>query len=132
MSASDKDTPPPAAVSSSPDSSTPQQQGHSRYAIRIGGAKDDHSVCQRYVEKAKKCMSSLSHFLIPSSSCPSPFHFLPYLFLHTWTYIHILLPNSTTSKESSGCDVTVRLRSGFGHNGGLSTVQHGGYRRLHP
>ena len=49
-----------AAAPSAQDGQQPQQQqaaaGASRYAIRIGpGPKDDHSVCLRYVEKAKKC-----------------------------------------------------------------------------
>eukprot|EP00624_Nannochloropsis_granulata_P007631 evm.model.NODE_8857_length_4561_cov_16.605570.1 len=40
----------PASSSPSP----PPQQGASKYAIRLFGPKDDHSICKIYVEKAKK------------------------------------------------------------------------------
>ncbi|EWM21826.1 mitochondrial inner membrane protease atp23 [Nannochloropsis gaditana] len=42
----------PAASTSS--QSPPPHKGASRYAIRLFGPKDDHSICKLYTEKAKK------------------------------------------------------------------------------
>lgn len=62
---------PPASSSTS---SPPQPQpGASKYAIRLFGPKDDHSICKIYVEKAKKgtyaCLSTSLFIFFGQKGC---------------------------------------------------------------
>jgi hypothetical protein len=99
--------------------------------FRIGGQQDDHTVCQRFVQKAKTCewRNPVCLYTSQSSRCCEAF-WRSTIYTHNHQSPVMCGSQARANDGRSAGERGVQDRPGQG--GGVPALHRGGHRRLHP